>query len=98
MRFIIGLIMGLASGLAAALLLAPERVQHRQEEEEPLGGEAPSGDWLGEDNETLARLRRATQGLREQVREAWQEARQAAQEAEEEIRARYHQGAPKARR
>ena len=94
MRFIIGLLLGLGIGLAAALLLAPEKGQRRREGEPP-GEEAPDAAEWGEDHDALAGLRRAMRGLREQVLAAWEEAREAAQEAEEEMRARYERTVPK---
>ncbi len=97
MRFIIGLLLGLGIGLAAALLLAPEKGQRRREEE-PLSDEASGAGELGEDHDTLAGVRRAMRGLQEQVQEAWEEARKAAQEAEREMRARYQRAVPKPNR
>ncbi len=97
MRFIIGLLMGLGIGLAAALLLAPEKGQRRKERE-PFSEEASGAGELGEDHDALAGLRRAMRGLQEQVQEAWEEARQAAQEAEKEMRARYQRSVPKPNR
>jgi gas vesicle protein len=92
MRFIIGLLLGLGVGFAAALLLAPEKGR-RQREAEPPGDEG-----FGEDHDTMAGLRRAMQGLQEQAQEAWKEARQAAEEAEKEMRARYERTVSKRRR
>lgn len=94
MRFIIGLLVGLGVGLAAALLLAPEKGQRRREGD-PLSEEASGVEELGEDHDALAGLQRAMRGLQEQVQEAWQEARKAAQEAEREMRARYERAVPK---
>ena len=84
MRFIIGLLLGLGIGLAAALLLAPEK-DLRRRQEEPLGEEEPGAGEMGEDRDALAGLRRAMQGLQRQVQEAWEEARHASQEAEQEM-------------
>ena len=92
MRFIIGLLLGLGIGFAASLLLAPEKGR-RQREAEPLSDEG-----FGEDHDTMAGLRRAMQGLQEQVQEAWKEARQAADEAEKEMRTRYERTVSKRRR
>jgi gas vesicle protein len=94
MRFIIGLLVGLGVGLAAALLLAPEKGQRRREGD-PLSDEASGVQELGEDRDALAGLQRAMRGLQEQVQEAWQEARKAAQEAEREMRNRYERAVPK---
>lgn len=96
MRFIIGLLLGLGIGMAAALLLAPEKGQRRRDEE-PLGEEASGGE-MGEDNDALVGLQRAMRGLQEQVQQAWEEARKAAQEAEKEMRARYERAVPKSKR
>jgi gas vesicle protein len=95
MRFIIGLLLGVGIGFGAVLLLAPER--GRRGEEEP-GEEAAGAGELGEEQDSLAGLRRAMRGLQEQVQEAWEEARQAAQEAEREMRARYQRAIPKGKR
>ncbi len=97
MRFILGLLLGLGLGFAAALLLAPEKGAWRREEEPP-GEEASGEESFGEDHDTMAGLRRAMRGLQEQVEEAWKEARQAADEAEKEMRARYERTVSKRRR
>jgi gas vesicle protein len=97
MRFIIGLLLGLGIGLAAALLLAPEKGQRRREEE-PLSEKASGVAELGEDHDALVGLRRAMRGLQDQVQKAWEEAREAAQEAEQEMRARYQRSVPKPKR
>ena len=97
MRFVIGLLLGLGIGLAAALLLAPEKGQ-RPREGEPPDEEAFDAGELGEDHDAVAGLRRAMQRLQEQVQEAWGEARQAAQEAERDMRARYERAVPKPKR
>jgi gas vesicle protein len=94
MRFIIGLLLGLGIGMAAALLLAPEKGQRRRDEE-PLGEEASGAGEMGEDHDALVGLQRAMRGLQEQVQQAWEEARKAAQEAEKEMRARYQRAVPK---
>lgn len=95
MRFIIGLLLGLGLGFAGAILLAPERGRLR----EAPAGEEPSGEGgFGGNHDTMAGLRRAMRGLREQVEEAWTEARQAAQEAEKEMRARYQQSVSREKR
>jgi gas vesicle protein len=97
MRFIIGLLLGLGIGLAAALLLAPEKGQRRRDGE-PLSDEASGAGEMGEDHDALVGLRRAMRGLQEQVQEAWEEAHQAAREAEQEMRARYQRAVPKRKR
>ena len=97
MRFIIGLLLGLGIGLAAALLMAPAKGQRRREGEPP-SEEAHGAGELGEDHNALAGLQRAMQELQGQVQEAWEEARQAGQEAEGEMRARYQRAVPKPKR
>lgn len=97
MRFIIGLLLGLGIGLAAALLLAPEKGQRRRQDGPPSEEASGAGE-LGEDHNALAGLQRAMRGLQEQVQEAWEEARQAAQEAEQEMRTRYQRAVPKPKR
>lgn len=97
MRFIIGLALGAGIGLAAALLLAPEK-RHARGEGESSGENASGVGEPGEDHNALVGLRRAMQGLQEQVQEAWKEARQAAQEAEQEMRARYERSVPNTKR
>ncbi len=92
MRFIIGLLLGLGIGFSAALLLAPEKGRLR--EDAPSDEETPS-EGFGENQDSMAGLRRAMKGLQEQVQEAWEEARQAAQEAEKELRGRYERTVPK---
>jgi hypothetical protein len=86
MRFVIGLLLGLGIGLAAALLLGPGRAPHR--DEEPGGEEVPE-EGFAQNDDAGAALRRAVRQLQGQIQEAWEEARQAAQEAEKEMRARY---------
>lgn len=100
MRFIIGLLLGLGIGFSAALLLAPEKGRLREgapsDEERP--DEETTSEGFGENHDSMAGLRRAMKGLREQVQEAWEEARQAAQEAEKELRARYERTVSKPKR
>ncbi len=95
MRFIIGLLLGLGIGFAAALLLAPER--GRLQEGAPSDEETTS-EGFGENHDSMAGLRRAMRGIQEQVQAAWKEAQEAAQEAEKELRARYEQTVSKRRR
>ncbi len=95
MRFVTGLLLGFGIGFAGALLMAPERGRLR---EAPVG-EEPSGEGgFGGNHDTMAGLRRAMRGLREQVQEAWAEAREAAQEAEKEMRARYERSVSREKR
>ncbi len=97
MRFIFGLLLGFGIGLAAALLMAPEKGAWRRQEERP-GEEGDLEERLGENHDAMAGLRRAMRGLQGQVQEAWEEAREAAQEAEKELRARYERTVSKRRR
>lgn len=97
MRFIFGLFLGFGIGLAAALLMAPEKGAWRREEERP-GEEGDLEERLGENHDAMAGLRRAMRGLQGQVQEAWEEARGAAQDAEKELRARYERTVSKRRR
>ena len=97
MRFIFGLLLGFGIGLAAALLMAPEKGAWRREEERP-GEEGDLEERLGENHDAMAGLRRAMRGLQGQVQEAWEEAREAAQEAEKELRARYERTVTKGKR
>ncbi len=95
MRFIIGLLLGLGIGFAAAVLFAPERGRLR---EGAPPDEETTSEGFGENHDSMAGLRRAMKGLQEQVQEAWEEARQAAQEAEKELRARYERTVSKPKR
>ncbi len=97
MRFIFGLFLGFGIGLAAALLMAPEKGAWRREEERP-GEEGDLEERLGENHDAMAGLRRAMRGLQGQVQEAWEEARGAAQDAEKELRARYERTVSKGNR
>ncbi len=97
MRFIFGLLLGFGIGLAAALLMAPEKGAWRREEERP-GEEGDLEERLGENHDAMAGLRRAMRGLQGQVQEAWEEAREAAQEADRELRARYERTVTKPKR
>ncbi len=97
MRFIFGLFLGFGIGLAAALLMAPEKGAWRREEERP-GEEGDLEERLGENHDAMAGLRRAMRGLQGQVQEAWEEARETAQEAEKELRARYERTLSKGNR
>ncbi|MFB3053513.1 MAG: hypothetical protein ACE1ZT_06565 [Dehalococcoidia bacterium] len=95
MRFIIGLLLGLGIGFAAAVLFAPERGRLR---EGAPSDEETTSEGFGENHDSIAGLRRAMKGLQEQVQEAWEEARQAAQEAEKELRASYDRTVSKPKR
>jgi gas vesicle protein len=96
MRFIIGLLLGLGIGLAAALLMAPEK--GKRSEGSATGEDAPEEEGFGDNHDSMAGLRRAMGKLQEQIQEAWGEARQAAQEAEQEMRARYERTVSKPER
>lgn len=86
MRFLLGLIIGLALGLAGAILFAPETGRLQREREEQEEGQRRV---FAENGDAAAGLRKALSRLQEQVQEAWEEARVAAKEAEDEMRARY---------
>ena len=99
MRFLTGLLIGLAIGFVAAILFAPEKQKRHEEhlwqappEEEPEEAEAAA-----ENHDFLASLRRTMRSLQEQAEEAWSEAVKAADEAEKEMRARYQRMARRAR-
>jgi gas vesicle protein len=93
MRFIIGLLIGFGIGLAAALLLAPQKGRlHREGAPE---GEEAGRAFVSNNHDAMAGLRRSMQALQEQVQEAWEEARLAAREAEEKMRARYEKSVPR---
>ncbi|MDO8615909.1 MAG: hypothetical protein Q7T33_09285 [Dehalococcoidia bacterium] len=79
MRFLIGLLIGLALGFAGAILFAPAKARDSRKEWPPAG----------EANGATAALQRAVHGLRERVNEALTEARQAQDEAEKDMQARY---------
>ncbi len=95
MRFIIGLLLGLGIGFAAAVLFAPERGRLR---EGAPSDEETTSEGFGENHDSMAGLRRAMKGLQEQVQEAWEEARQAAREAEKQLRADYERTVSKPKR
>jgi gas vesicle protein len=95
MRFIIGLLLGLGIGFAAAVLFAPERGRLR---EGAPSDEETTSEGFGENHDSMVGLRRAMKGLQEQVQEAWEEARQAAREAEKELRASYDRTVSKPKR
>ncbi len=95
MRFIIGLLLGLGIGFAAAVLFAPERGRLR---EGAPSDEETTSEGFGENHDSMAGLRRAMKGLQEQVQEAWQEAWQAAREAEKQLRADYERTVSKPKR
>jgi len=79
MRFVIGVLIGLAVGLAGAILFAPEKKRGPW----PAGHPAQSlnGDQSGG-------LKGALRTLQDHVNEAWEEARIAAEVKEKEMRAK----------
>ena len=87
MRFLIGLLIGLALGFAGAILFAPAKARDSRQEWPPTAERPPAP--AGEANGATAALQRAVHGLRERVNEALTEARQAQDEAEKDMQARY---------
>ncbi len=84
MRFVLGLLLGLAAGLGAYLLLSPGRKEEvRRRLQEAMGGEE------GEEPPFLRPLRRVAEEAAEGARHAWEEAREAARQAEQEMLQRY---------
>jgi len=79
MRFVIGVLIGLAVGLAGAILFAPEKRRGPWPEGHPA--RSLNGDQSGG-------LKGALRTLQDHVNEAWEEARVAAEEKEQEMRAR----------
>ena len=91
MRFLTGLLIGLAIGFVAAILFAPEKQKRHEEHlwQAPPEGEPQEAEAAAENHDFLAPLRDAVRSLRLQAEEAWAEAVVAADEAEKEMRARY---------
>ena len=79
MRFVIGVLIGLAVGLAGAILFAPEKKRGPWPEGHPA--QSLNGDQSGG-------LKGALQTLQDHVNEAWEEARLAAEAKEKEMRAK----------
>jgi len=94
MRFLTGLLIGLAIGFVAAILFAPESRKREERGWEPSPEEEPEAA-AGGNHDFFGALRQAVRSLQAQVQEAWNEAGEAAQEAEREMRARYERAAPK---
>jgi len=78
MRFVIGVLIGLAVGLAGAILFAPEKKRGPWPEGHPA--QSLNGDQSGG-------LKGALRTLQDHVNEAWEEARIAAEAKEKEMRA-----------
>jgi hypothetical protein len=79
MRFVIGVLIGFAVGLAGAILFAPEKKRGPWPEGHPA--QSLNGDQSGG-------LRGALRTLQDHVNEAWEEARVAAEAKEKEMRAK----------
>ena len=79
MRFVIGVLIGLAVGLAGAILFAPEKKRRPWPEGHPA--QSLNGDQSGG-------LKGALRTLQDHVNEAWEEARVAAEAKEQEMRAK----------
>jgi len=79
MRFVIGVLIGLAVGLAGAILFAPEKKRGPWPEGHPA--QSLNGDESGG-------LKGALRTLQDHVNEAWEEARIAAEVKEKEMRAK----------
>jgi len=79
MRFVIGVLIGFAVGLAGAILFAPEKKAGPWPEGHPA--KALNGDKSGG-------VRGALRTLQDHVNEAWEEARLAAEVKEKEMRAK----------
>jgi hypothetical protein len=82
MRFLIGVMLGFAAGLAGAILFAPDRRGRSWPEGHPA--RSLNGDQSGG-------LRGALRTLQDHVNEAWEEARIAAEKSEKEMMARYEE-------
>lgn len=90
MRFIIGLLLGFAAGLAGAILLAPEKRHGKIEwpEGHPAAGRiSPNG------RRVSGSLQNAMRSVQDRVNEAWEEARKASEQAEKDMQARYQEAA-----
>ena len=81
MRFILGLLIGVGIGFAAAILFAPEKTEAEAER----GPSGPSANGVNGANG----FKSAFDGLRKQFDEAFTEAKKAQRDAEEEMTERY---------
>jgi gas vesicle protein len=79
MRFVIGVVIGFAVGIAGAILFAPEKKKGPWPEGHPA--QSLNGDQRGG-------LKGAIRTLQDHVNEAWEEARVAAEAKEKEMRAK----------
>ncbi|HXG41275.1 MAG TPA: YtxH domain-containing protein [Dehalococcoidia bacterium] len=81
MRFLLGVALGIATGLAAYLLLSPARKEDIKRRLQGMTG--------GQEPHLLQPLRQMAEDAASQARQAWEEARQAARQAEQEMLQRY---------
>jgi gas vesicle protein len=81
MRFLLGLLLGVAVGLAAYLLLSPARKEEVRRRLQDMAG--------SQDATLLRPLRRAAEEAAAGARQAWQEAQRTARQAEQEMLQRY---------
>ena len=96
MRFLIGLLLGFAAGLAGAILFAPERAKPRESVWAEPGQEEP--ERIGSENGTnMAGLRRLLHDFELRLKEAWAEANEAAGEAEKDMLDRYQRASRRGR-
>jgi hypothetical protein len=79
MRFVMGVVIGFAVGIAGAILFAPEKKRGPWPAGHPA--QALNGDESGG-------IKGALRTLQDHVNEAWEEARVAAEEKEKELRAK----------
>jgi hypothetical protein len=81
MKFVMGILLGFAAGLAGAILFAPEKRRGA-----PLW---PEGHPARSLNGQKDGIRGAVRTLQDHVNQAWEEARIAAEKAERDMMARY---------
>lgn len=92
MRFVFGVLLGLAVGFAGAILFAPQASPLRQAGKD--GADDVAGDAIrrfGGNSDKGRQLNGAMKSLRRRVNEAMDEAKKAAEEAEKEVRARFEE-------
>jgi hypothetical protein len=82
MKFVMGILLGFAGGLAGAILFAPEKRRGA-----PLWPEGHPARMLNGENKSGFRGAVAT--LQDHVNQAWDEARTAAEQAERDMMSRY---------